>query len=483
MEDHREQLSVLKEKIREILEKLQLEQERKPLRLALQLGYLSYVRLFVESQKRESLQRWFPYAGFPMEWTRGEEEMESRQRVWQLQYQVQYCSSIVEEGHFMEQSRMEEKEHWAVELCKLIDWISDHADWTQGMPGLFGMALEEMVRQIYSLGNSGLFLMPDAITDLLIQLVGKENPRTVWNPSCRTGEFSAAVCRTHSRWELRGSEREKEPCLLAQMILFYYGGEYGEIVREDPLEQITGDLYDLIVSNPPVGELDGKDQERYSVATRKTQLQYLQMVMNHLQKHGLAVVVVNEGTLFKFDAEMKVRERLLEDFELQGVISLPSGAFLPYTGGKASILIFSNSPEKVGENSAVWFYELHEPGYTLDKKQEITAENEIPQLLQAWADRKEMEVEWRRQLAGEEKKNQWENPVPAGWPEVHYWFADRKTIRQNDYNLTAGRYKPWKESREEMTESPLELLEQLAGMEKETMEEIKELIEMTKNYG
>lgn len=483
MEDKREIVLSLKNKIKKMLETLQMEQERKPLRLALQFGYLSYVRLFVESQKRESLQKWFPYAGFPMEWTRGDEEMEGQQRLWQIQYQIQYCSSIVEEGHFMEQSRAEENIRWIEELCKLIDWISDHSDWEQEMMSLFAAALEEMLCQIYGLGNSGLFLMPDAITDLLVQLAGKEETCAVWNPSCRTGEILAAVQRAHSQWEVKGSEIEKDQYLLAQMISFYHGAGCERIKRENSLEQPADKLYDLIVSNLPVGELDGDEQERFAVTTRKTQLQYIQMVMNHLKKHGMAVLVVNEGILFKFDAEMKVRQRLLEEFELQGVISLPSGAFLPYTGGKASILVFSNSPEKVGENSAVWFYELHNPGYTLDRKREATAENEIPELLQAWTDRKEMEVEWSRQIAAEAKKNQWENPIPANWPEVHYWFADRKTIRQNDYNLTAGRYKPWKEVQEEMTESPLELLEKLADLEQETMVEIKELIEMTKNYG
>ena len=66
---------------------------------------------------------------------------------------------------------------------------------------------------------------------------------------------------------------------------------------------------------------------------------------------------------------------------------------------------------------------------------------------------------------------------------ANFWFADKKTIRRNDYNLTAGRYKPWKETREEISQSPLELLTELAKMEQDTMEQIKELIEMTKKYG
>lgn len=488
----------LTEKIQKVLSVLQIDQEKKPLRLVQQLGYLAYVRLFVESQKRQSLQPSFPYAGFPMEWTRGEEAMDDQQRIWQLQYQVQYCSSIVEENHFMEQAVIMENARWLTELCKLIDWLADHSDWNVGIPYIFSEALEEMIRQIYSMGNSGMFLMPDALTEMLMNVAQEAEPKSgetekadcsgeqayrVWNPACRTGSFLAKLYRRHPQWKLTGSEPEKDPFVLAQMLQFYCGMDGGRIWREDPLEHNFQKGYDLIVTNPPVGELDMQLQERFPVVTRKAQLQYLQMVMKSLGENGLAVAVVNEGTLFKFEAEMKVRQRIVEEYDLQGVISLPAGAFLPYTVSKASVLIFANNPENAKENSYVWFYELQNPGYTLDRKRDAVPGSQIPELLESWKNRRKAEAEWKQQLSKGEKKNQWENSVPEEWATSGCWFADKETIRRNDYNLTAGRYKPWREVQEEISQSPLELLRQLEEMEQETMEQIKELIEMTKNYG
>jgi len=472
----------LEEKIGDLLHVLQIEQEKKPLRVVIQFGYLTYVRLFIESQRRESLRPYFPYAGFPMEWTRGDERMDAQQRIWQLQYQIQYCSSIVEEGHFMESAELLENGYWLEVLTRFIDWLCDTCQWKDTMPLVFGKALGLMVKQIYSMGTSGMFVIPDVLADMMIQLADKKEQCKIWNPSCRTGAFLAAVHKYSPEWFIEGSEEDKEQCLLAQMLQFFHGAQKGKIVREDPLEKGFDYQYDLIVSNPPVGELRMEEQERFAIATRKIQLQYLQMVMQHLKIHGQAILVVNEGTLFKFDAEMKVRKELLEKFELQGVISLPAGAFLPYTSGKASILIFANEPEQIMDSSSVWFYELNELGYSLDRRQDPTGLSQIPELLQAWNKRKEMEMVWKVQSADSEKRNQWNNPVPENWSESSYWFADRKTIRQNDYNITAGRYKPWKEEQEEEMESPLKLLEQLAQMERKTMEQMKELIEMTKHY-
>lgn len=493
MIDTRDLKENLKDKVREVLDVLQVEQERKPLRLVQQFGYLAYVRLFVESQKREKLQPYFPYGGFPMEWTRGDEAMDAQQRIWQLQYQVQYCSSIVEEGHFMEQARVVENGQWLNELCKLIDWIDDQCDWEDGIPVLFGIAMEEMVQQIYGMGNSGMFLMPEVLTNLLIQLAKEEMSEKVrenseeicqvWNPSCRTGAFLAALHQSSPGWQITGSESNKEQVLLAQMLQFYHGVSNGKINHEDVLENKSHKMFDLIVTNPPVGELDMELQERFPIVTRKVQLQYLQLVMKHLKKQGLAIVVVNEGMLFKFEAEMKVRQRLVEEFQLAGVISLPAGAFLPYTVSKASVLLFSNPAEKREENACVWFYELQNPGYTLDRKRQPVKDSEIPDLLESWKNRRDIEKEWKKQMAAGGKKNQWENPVPESWTGVNCWFADKETIRHNDYNLTAGRYKPWKETREEISQSPLELLTELAKLEQDTMEQIKELIEMTKKYG
>ena len=314
----------VREKIQELLKTLKAEQEKKPLRLVEQLGYLMYVRLFIESQKRVSLQESFPFAGFPMEWIPGEEEVEDGQRSWQLQYQVQYCSSMVEQGHFMETARMEENSLWMKELCKLIDWTADHCDWEEGMPHLFGALLEEMLRQMYAWGTTGLFLMPENLMEALIRLADGRNIEKVWNPATRTGGFLAAAHRQYPQWQLYGCEEEKSQWQIARMLQFYHGGGMEGIRREDPLEadriDKTGERtpegevptyeeYDLIVTNPPVGELPIEDQDRYWISTRKAQLQYMQMLMNHVKKQGMVIAVVNEGTLFMYDAEQKARRK------------------------------------------------------------------------------------------------------------------------------------------------------------------------------
>ena len=119
----------------------------------------------------------------------------------------------------------------------------------------------------------------------------------------------------------------------------------------------------------------------------------------------------------------------------------------------------------------------------MDRKRELREESQIPELLQCWKERKNLEEQWKISLQSGEQRNQWENPVPQVWEQEHCWFADRATIRKNDYNFTVGRYKPWSEEMKKEEESPLQMLRQLEAMERETLKQMRELIEMVENYG
>lgn len=467
----------LSQKITESLKNLQLDTERNPMKFAVQMGYVIYVRLFVEAQERAELKTYFPYAGFPIQWIRGDDPVEPQQRLWQLQYQIQYCSSLVGEEHFMDGAVCADRADWIEELCRLVDLAADQAEWNGKIPEIFGYLLEKTLDQLEQMGNTGMFLIPDSIAELVALLADPEEGTEVWNPGCKTGRLLKALYRKNPSLRMQGTEADRDAVILAGMLSFCYGAGTIRWIRKDPLEEMENNGWDLIVASPPVEELAKEKAERFPVATRRSHLQYLQLVMERLRTRGQALMVMNESTLFKFDAERKIRERLVEEFELQGIVSLPGGALLPCTAAKSSLLIFSKTPKAGTERSAVWFYQMD--------PEELSGQGAegFSRILRCWNRRKELEEEWNRKLAAGTVNNKWENPVPAGWGERNCWFADKQTIRGNEYNLTAGRYKPWKEPENtETTESPGELLKKLSQMELEAIKKLQELIEMTKKY-
>ena len=127
---------------------------------------------------------------------------------------------------------------------------------------------------------------------------------------------------------------------------------------------------------------------------------------------------------------------MLEQCDLQAVISFPSGAFKPYSVVKTSALIFT----KGKPSKKVWFYEVTDDGFSLDDKRQPTPDkNDIPDLIAKWPKR--------------EASN-------------NSWLATIEQIHAADFALTAGRYK--KVTREVVThDAPMKIVADVLKMENE----------------
>jgi len=72
---------------------------------------------------------------------------------------------------------------------------------------------------------------------------------------------------------------------------------------------------------------------------------------------------------------------------LTAVISLPRGVFLPYANVKTAIFVFDGKTR----TKKVWFYRLNNDGFELNTNRRPAKENDIPDLMNKWADRPELE--------------------------------------------------------------------------------------------
>ena len=121
--------------------------------------------------------------------------------------------------------------------------------------------------------------------------------------------------------------------------------EMGGLTEEDLYRQ-----YKVILSNPPFAGVLPKESIRENLPknTKKSELLFLAVMMDSLVEGGICAVVVPEGLLFgSTNAHLELRVKLVEQFQLLSVISLPAGVFKPYAGVKTSILVFKK-PFKEG---------------------------------------------------------------------------------------------------------------------------------------
>ena len=93
--------------------------------------------------------------------------------------------------------------------------------------------------------------------------------------------------------------------------------------------------------------------------------------MKMLKLEGRAAIIIPEGVLFQTNnAFKKIKQDLLEGFNVHTIVSLPSGVFLPYSGVKTNILYF----DRKGATSKIWYYDVTPP-YKLTKNKPIAYEH------------------------------------------------------------------------------------------------------------
>jgi len=143
---------------------------------------------------------------------------------------------------------------------------------------------------------------------------------------------------------------------------------------------------------PPVYE--DKEETKRKKQTVQSELLFLERMVYMLEEGGRAAVIVPEGVLFNSGkAHKRIRKILMTDCNLDGVISMPSGVFQPYTGVKTSILLFTKRKWKNGldkpQNTEVWFYGMDSDGYTLDSNRKRLKESPLPKVLEHWDNKKQ----------------------------------------------------------------------------------------------
>jgi len=275
---------------------------------------------------------------------------------------------------------------------------------------------------------------------------------------------------------------------IAMMNLVLHGIRNAQIKRANTLSEMGGltedDLYrkyKVILSNPPFAGVLPRDSIRKDLPTnsKKSELLFLAVMMESLAPGGRCAVVVPEGLLFgSTQAHKDLRKKLVEDFELLAVVSLPAGAFKPYAGVKTGVLVFrrpvsiENYKEKLTDRK-VWFYEIKNDGYDPDKivgggRPETPEQNDIPDLLKQW---KTYRASSFSQPPGVETGTL----VPAGEKEPKCWWAPIEFIRENEYNLAAGRYKPQVAERAPQ-DDPAQLVREMLAIEQGIVSGLEKLL-------
>ena len=359
-----------------------------------------------------------------------------------------------------------------------------------------GDVYEYMLGKIASAGHNGQFRTPRHIIQLMVAMTEPRPDDLICDPASGTCGFLVAAGEylRHHRPEVlhdkkalehynhrmfHGFDFDNTMLRIGSMNMLLHGVESPDVRYKDSLaEEHAGDeeAYSLILANPPfAGSLDyentAKDLQQI-VKTKKTELLFLALFLRLLKPGGRAAVIVPDGVLFgSSKAHKELRRIIVEDHRLDGIVSLPSGAFRPYAGVSTAILLFTKTNR--GGTDHVWFYDVTADGYSLDDKRnpllpdeklgpapevELTADeqtkNNLPDVLARWQQRSGDEID---------------RPKTA----QSFCVAKADIVAQG-YDLSLNRYK---EVVHEAVEHrhPKDIIADLAALELEILQGLKDL--------
>jgi type I restriction enzyme M protein len=289
-----------------------------------------------------------------------------------------------------------------------------------------GDVYEYLLSKLTTAGINGQFRTPRHIIDLMVEMVDPQPYETVADPACGTGGFLVSAMEylrrrhtsaagkliekdestgqdlvtytgdelTPEQWAhiqrrmFHGLDFDATMLRLAAMNLMLHGVEDAGIRYGDTLSSnfTEAETYDVILANPPFkGALDLEDANKTLlsvVKTKKTELLFLALILRMLRPGGRAAVIVPDGVLFgSTTAHRTLRAKLVDENQLEAVVSLPSGVFKPYAGVSTGVLIFS----KGGTTRDVLFIDVEADGYSLDDKREPVEFDDLPSAAEAWA--------------------------------------------------------------------------------------------------
>ena len=275
---------------------------------------------------------------------------------------------------------------------------------------------EDLLKRVAadSPGYAGEFYTQRHIIRAMVEVVRPGVGERIYDPCFGTGGFlaeageyirrtagtlSGADLERLKRESFFGVELKPLTYLLGVMNLILHGIEGANLELGNTLERHSANVspkhrYHVILSNPPYGgRLPRELQTNFTIRSGATEILFLQHIMANLAPGGRAAVIIPEGVLFRGGPDAKVRERLLREFDVHTILSLPAGCFLPYTGVKTNVLFFDRREGGHG-TEAVWYYELTNDGFELKQTRRAVDGSQIPDFRAKWKTREFGENSW-----------------------------------------------------------------------------------------
>ncbi|QRM50213.1 N-6 DNA methylase [Rhizobium sp. BG6] len=277
-----------------------------------------------------------------------------------------------------------------------------------------GDAFEYLLSVLGSQGDAGQFRTPRHIIDFMVEIIDPKKNEVILDPACGTAGFLISaykhILKANSSYVVNGAGNENaenertnvaeqglespmrfpgdllssedrmrlagnikgydispDMVRLSLVNLYLHGfadpkvEEYDTLTSEEKWTQTA----DVIFANPPFMSPKGgiKPHTRFQVQSKRSEVLFVDYIVEHLNPNGRAAIIVPEGIHFVQQSSYEqLRRILIEGNYLIADIALPHGMFKPYASVKTHILVLDRPVAK--QATDVLFIEVDNDGFT-----------------------------------------------------------------------------------------------------------------------
>lgn len=231
---------------------------------------------------------------------------------------------------------------------------------------------EDRLKQMGNAGrNGGEYYTPRPLIRTIVKVVNPKIGETVYDGACGSAGF---LCEAYTYMHEKVKSTEDEEILqtstfygkelkglayiISMMNMILHGVQSPNIIRTNTLTEnlnnITpSDQKDVVLANPPFGGKEREEvQQNFSIKSGETAYMFLQHFIKMMKAGGRAGIVIKNTFLSNGDAKA-LREKLLDECQVDTILDLPSGVFTG-AGVKTVVLFFT----KGKPTKKIWYYQL-----------------------------------------------------------------------------------------------------------------------------
>ena len=272
---------------------------------------------------------------------------------------------VIDVADFNDEDKLGKGKEMVDRLTKLVGIFQglDLSDNRADGDDLLGDAYEYLMRHFATESgkSKGQFYTPSEVSQILAKVVGitKDTPQdaTVYDPTCGSGSLLLKASDEAPRGlSIFGQEMDNATSALARMNMILHNNATAKIWKgntlADPQWKDAADklkTFDFSVANPPFSNknwtsgLNPKDDlfKRFIWGTppeKNGDYTFLLHILTSLKSTGKGAVILPHGVLFRGNAESDIRENLIKQGYIKGIIGLPANLFYG-TGIPACIIV------------------------------------------------------------------------------------------------------------------------------------------------